>query len=188
MGTIYSRLKLILSFAVFYLISASGIAQGTLTGTIDDGQEALIGANILIQGTGSGTVTDFDGNYSLRLPVGEQTILITYTGYSPMEYTLLVEQGKTYTQNFTLQTDKLSLDEVVVTATFGSRSQKDSPISMTYLNAGQLQKLASNSQADILRTIPGITAEGGGGEVASNVFVRGMRGNIKSIYSIIQNT
>lgn len=174
MGTIYSRLKLILSFAVFYLISASGIAQGTLTGTIDDGQEALIGANILIQGTGSGTVTDFDGNYSLRLPVGEQTILITYTGYSPMEYTLLVEQGKTYTQNFTLQTDKLSLDEVVVTATFGSRSQKDSPISMTYLNAGQLQKLASNSQADILRTIPGITAEGGGGEVASNVFVRGM--------------
>ena len=91
-----------------------------------------------------------------------------------MEYTLLVEQGKTYTQNFTLQTDKLSLDEVVVTATFGSRSQKDSPISMTYLNARQLQKLASNSQADILRTIPGITAEGGGGEVASNVFVRGM--------------
>lgn len=174
MGAIYSRLKLIFSFAVFYLISASGIAQGTLTGTIDDGQEALIGANILIQRTGSGTVTDFDGNYSLRLPVGEQTILISYTGYSPMEYTLLVEQGKTYTQNFTLQTDKLSLDEVVVTATFGSRSQKDSPISMTYLNAGQLQKLASNSQADILRTIPGITAEGGGGEVASNVFVRGM--------------
>ena len=70
--------------------------------------------------------------------------------------------------------DVLGLDEVVVTGSFSERSQKDAPISMTVLNQQQLATATFNSQADILRNIPGIAAEGGGGEVAGNVFVRGM--------------
>ncbi|MEN0006268.1 MAG: TonB-dependent receptor, partial [Bacteroidota bacterium] len=159
----------------FLLSSLSLLAQGTISGTITDGnQEPLFGATVLLKGTGTGTVTDFDGKYSLELPAGLQTIVASYTGYSPQTIEVTIEDGKELMQNFSLALDNLALDEVVVTATFGSRSQKESPISMTYLNAGQLQKLAANSQADILRTIPGITAEGGGGEVASNIFVRGM--------------
>jgi iron complex outermembrane receptor protein len=45
---------------------------------------------------------------------------------------------------------------------------------MTSLKSKQIERLTSNSQADILRVVPGIQAEGGGGEVATNVFVRGM--------------
>ncbi len=175
MKLLHSLRDLLLLSCTLLLASATLMAQGTISGTVtDNGGEALIGANILLEGTGTGTVSDLDGNYSLTVPAGEQTLVISYTGYSSQSATVSVSNGKTSTQDFSLSNDNLALDEVVVTGTFGSRSQKESPLSMTYLNETQLQKLTSNSQADILRTIPGITAEGGGGEVASNVFVRGM--------------
>lgn len=170
--TIFKRILCLL-----LLLPAGGylIAQGTLTGkVIDNENNPLIGASVVLVGTGSGTVTDIDGNYVLELPVGTQTIRISYTGYTSETLEIAVENGRSYQQDFKLSQDQLALDEVVVTATFGSRSQKEAPLSMTYLNANQIQKLSANSQADILRTIPGITAEGGGGEVAANIFVRGM--------------
>lgn len=157
------------------LISAGILGQGTLSGNIKDtANEPLIGASVALVGSGTGTISDFDGNYSLSLPAGDHTITVSYTGYSAQTIKLTITNGENITQDFVLAFDNLALDEVVVTGTFSGRSQKESPLSMTYLNGAQLQKLASNSQADILRTIPGITAEGGGGEVASNVFVRGM--------------
>ncbi|MEL6670119.1 MAG: carboxypeptidase-like regulatory domain-containing protein, partial [Bacteroidota bacterium] len=147
----------------------------TLSGTITDADgEALFGVNILIESNSSGTISDFDGNYELSIPEGVQNIIFSYTGYSTYELNILIEDGKSYSQNISLSQDALLLDELVVTGTFSGRTQKESPMSITLLNASQLQRLSSNSQADILRTIPGITAEGGGGEVASNVFVRGM--------------
>ncbi len=160
---------------VFALTMSHTYAQGTLSGTVTDSDgETLIGANILIKDLNTGTVTDFDGNYELELPAGEQVLVFSYTGYSPSEISLTVENGRSYTQDVTLSTDNFDLDQVVVTGTFSGRTQKESPMSLSLLNSAQLQRLSSNSQADILRTIPGITAEGGGGEVATNVFVRGM--------------
>ncbi len=156
-------------------LSISMSAQGTVSGSVSDADgESLIGANVYVDGTDSGTVTDLNGNYSLSVPSGSYTIMASYIGYSTSGESVTIENGGNYTVDFVLSPDNLALDEIVVTGTFSGRSQKESPISMTYLNADQLQRLASNSQADILRTVPGITAEGGGGEVASNVFVRGL--------------
>ncbi|MEM9928845.1 MAG: TonB-dependent receptor [Bacteroidota bacterium] len=159
------------------LLFAAGTlsAQATVNGKIvDQDQEGLIGATILLTGTSTGTVTDFDGNYSLSLPAGTHVLRYSYTGYRTQEVEVTVTDGQTLTQDIALAADNLSLDEVVVTGSFTGRTQKTSPMSITLLNAEQLQRLSSNSQADILRTVPGITAEGGGGEVASNVFVRGL--------------
>jgi outer membrane receptor protein involved in Fe transport len=150
-------------------------AQGQLQGTIVNQQgEELIGANIFVKSLNTGTVTDFDGRYDFSLPAGEHILSISYTGYVPQELTVQVVDGQKQEQNITMRTDNLSLDEVVVTGSFSGRTQKTSPMSITLLNANQLQRLSSNSQADILRTIPGVVAEGGGGEVASNIFIRGL--------------
>ena len=175
MNFLQTTIRCALFASLLMLMVGQVVAQATLSGTVkgSDG-ETLIGATVQLLGSNSGTITDVDGTYSLRLPAGAQTVQVSYTGFTTETAEITVEDGKSYTQDFTLGTDNLALDEVVVTATFGSRSQKEAPLSMTYLNANQLQKLTSNSQADILRTIPGITAEGGGGEVASNIFVRGM--------------
>ena len=167
--------KYLLSALICCFFMGSALAQGTLSGTVSgaDG-DGLIGATIAVKGQSTGTVTDLDGSYTLKVPVGDQVIVYSYVGYATYEMSITVEEGTTYTQDVVLSLDNLSLDEVVVTGTFTGRTQKESPMSITLINAARLQQLSSNSQADILRTIPGITAEGGGGEVASNVFVRGM--------------
>ena len=166
---------LLLSLLAIGLLAHTTNAQGTLSGTVsgDDG-EVLIGVNILVQGTLIGTASDLDGGYTLQVPAGEQTIVFSYTGFTTFELSIVVEDGATYTQDVVLNVDNLMLDELVVTGSFVGRTQKESPMSITLLSAARLEQLSSNSQADVLRTIPGITAEGGGGEVASNVFVRGM--------------
>lgn len=153
----------------------NGWAQGLLTGTISDANgDYLIGATVVVKGQSIGTRTNTEGAYSLEVPAGDQTIVVSYIGFSSQEINVSVADGATITQNVSLELDNLSLDVVVVTGSFSERTQKESPMSISFINADQLQRLNSNSQADILRTIPGITAEGGGGEVATNVFVRGM--------------
>ena len=164
----------LLPFLLFF-ISTGIFAQGTISGTVmDEDKTPLIGVNIYLQNSKTGTISDFDGHFKLDAPAGEHTVIASYVGYASSSMTVNVANGEMATIDFILGQDNLSLDEVVVTGTFSGRSQKESPISMTILNSAQLQRLSSNSQADILRTVPGITAEGGGGEVASNVFVRGL--------------
>lgn len=163
-------------FGILMMMFAADLsAQTEIKGTItDDNKEPLIGATILIVGTSTGTITEIDGSYSILTDLtGDQNLEISFTGYTPQIVPVSIA-GSTVVMDFVLAESSTTLDEVVVTGTFSSRTQKDSPISMTLLNAKELSKLASNSQADILRTVPGITAEGGGGEVASNVFIRGM--------------
>ncbi|MEO0473117.1 MAG: TonB-dependent receptor [Bacteroidota bacterium] len=163
----------VLILGVFGTISL--FAQGTVTGTItDEGNQPLVGANVVVEGSLIGASTDANGQYLITVPAGNQTLLVTYYGFATQRITLEVADKGTYTKDVVMATDQLALDAVVVTGTFGSRSQKVSPLSISYIDASGLQKLSANSQADILRTVPGITAEGGGGEVASNIFVRGL--------------
>ena len=65
-------------------------------------------------------------------------------------------------------------EDIIVTGTSAARAARDTPLSVSVLDATQLQRTAASSQADILNTVPSIKAEGGGGEVAVNVFVKGL--------------
>ncbi len=159
----------------FCCLASLAYGQATLTGTVkDDSQSPIIGATVLVQGTTTGTISDASGKYTFQVPAGDLVIAVSYLGYKQEIKNLSVGEGETATLDFILSEDALGLDAIVVTGSFSERSQKNSPMSLTRLNSKQLQVEAFNSQADILRAIPGITAEGGGGEVASNVFVRGM--------------
>ena len=63
-------------------IPISGFAQTTVKGVIlDDAGEPIIGASILQQGTTNGTITDFDGNFTLDVPEGAM-LEISYVGYA----------------------------------------------------------------------------------------------------------
>ena len=64
------KYKVLLSLIISLVFSISSYAQNQLSGTVSDVTgETLIGASILVKGTQIGTVTDFDGNYSLTVPV-----------------------------------------------------------------------------------------------------------------------
>ncbi len=64
--------------------------------------------------------------------------------------------------------------EIIVTGTSRARVALDTPLAVTAVNAQSLTRLQASGQADVLNSIPTIKADGGGGEVAANVFVRGL--------------
>lgn len=78
--------------------------------------------------------------------------------------------------NATAQGPASSADEsdIIVTGTSVARAAFDTPLSVQALDEGTLARTQSAGNADILNTIPTIKADGGGGEVAANVFVRGL--------------
>lgn len=68
----------------------------------------------------------------------------------------------------------VEVEEVIITGTSVARSSFDTPLSATQFDEDDYRRLSASSNADLLRQVPGISAEGGGGEVAVNLFVRGL--------------
>jgi iron complex outermembrane receptor protein len=168
-------MKKILLMFVFLISAITVFSQTEIKGTItDDSGVPIAGANIIIKGSASGTNSDFDGNYNFSTSLtGIQILEVSYLGYLTYEKQITLDET-TLTINITLADGGSALDAVVLTATSTKRSQKETPMSITSIGAKKLAKINTSSQADVLRSIPGITAEGGGGEVASNIFVRGL--------------
>ena len=103
------------SLVLGLMLCAVGLAtaQKTVTGTVTDTEgETLIGVNILVAGTTVGTVTDFDGTYSLDVPEGSDVLIFSYTGYSSRN----VEINNLSVIDVTLEFSSESLQEVIVTA------------------------------------------------------------------------
>ncbi len=91
----------------------------TITGQVTDADngETLIGVNILVKGTTRGTVTDFDGNFSIEAE-DTDVLVFSYTGYRDVEVTV----GNQTLVNLTLSADISQLDEVVVVG-YGTRKK-----------------------------------------------------------------
>ncbi len=177
-----------LIFAVIgLLVSVGSFAQTDITGTVTDNSgEPIPGANILIVGSTSGTTSDFDGNFTFSTDLtGSQVVRASYLGFISVDKTIDLN-GNSITIDFVLQEGGQLLDEVVLTASSTFRSQKQAPLSISSLKMKEITKLSANSQADILRSVPGITAEGGGGETASNIFVRGLPSGGQYVFNPLQ--
>ncbi|MEM5563678.1 carboxypeptidase-like regulatory domain-containing protein [Psychroserpens sp. AS72] len=168
-------MKKILLLFVLLISTVTVFSQTEINGKVtDDSGVPIIGANIIIKESTSGTNSDFDGNYNFSTSLtGSQVIQVSYLGYLTYEKQISLD-GTTLTINIILEEGGSALDAVVLTATSTKRSQKETPMSITSIGAKKLATVNTSSQADVLRSIPGITAEGGGGEVASNIFVRGL--------------
>lgn len=95
----------LLSLLFLLLFSYSALAQqtGIVTGTVRSaGGEALAGASVQVAGTRAGTLTDNEGGFSLQVPVGRQTLIISYVGYAPLRLAVDVAAGVTLQQSVTL--------------------------------------------------------------------------------------
>ncbi len=105
--------KVLLALGLVFFAFGIAMAQRTVTGkVIDETGEALIGANIIVKGTATGTVTDFDGNYTLNVPEGNNVLIFSYTGYTTQE----VEINDRSVIDLVLNPEAELLQEVIVTA------------------------------------------------------------------------
>ena len=148
---------------------------GVVTGQVTDPSGApLPGVQVVLQGTTRGDVTGPEGRYEItEVPAGTYQLRASFVGSAPQTVAINVADGRTVTQNFTLREDVMQMEGAIVTATRTERTQREATNSVSVLGAEEIQTITPNSQADILRSVPGVHTEGGGGEVASNVFVRG---------------
>lgn len=149
------------------------MAQQNVTGTVTDSDgEALIGVNVLVQGTSTGTVTDLDGRYSLSVPSGS-SLVFTYTGFAEKT----VEVGSQSVVDVVLE-EGVALNEVVVTALGISREKK----SLTYAAQNvETEQLAQAREANVINSLSGkvaglsISPSGNGVGSQSRVILRGNR-------------
>src|SRR5690606_20168210 len=110
----------------------------TVSGNVTSSSDGLglPGANILVKGTFTGTVTDIDGRYSLHVPNATDTLVFSSIGYITQEVAV---NGRT-TINVVLEEDVESLDEVVVVG-YGTQSARQVSSAVSKVNFDQLGDL-----------------------------------------------
>ena len=159
------------SVAIVFLLAFANFsyAQRTITGKVTDAatNEPLIGANILVVGTSSGTVTDFDGNYELQVPEGATQLRVTYTGYTEQEVS--IASGT----NFEIQlVEGTALDEIVVTG-YGTSKSKEVTSSITSIKAEDFNKGNISDPSQLLQgKVAGLTISRPGGNPNGNFSIR----------------
>ncbi len=140
--------------------------------------ETLIGATIIIEGTTIGTITDFDGKYTLNnVPVGNHTIICSYVSFTKEKKQLLVNDGETIEVNFELSSASLALDEVIVKAKKIRESenilileQKEAVLATKAMGAQEISRKGVSDAEGAVTKITGISKQEG----VKNVFVRGL--------------
>ncbi|MFS2365314.1 SusC/RagA family TonB-linked outer membrane protein [Parabacteroides distasonis] len=124
------------------------VQQGKkVTGVVVDGTgEPVIGANVVVKGTTNGTITDFDGNYTIEGVPADGVLVISYIGYLSQE----VPVGNQSMIKVTLKEDTQTLDEVVVVG-YGTMKKSDVTGSISTAKGDDLVKNQSFSALDNLR-------------------------------------
>lgn len=151
---------------------------GTVRGVVSDLKgSSLVGANVSIENTMLGSSTDEDGVYIItNVPPGNYTVMVSYISYKSQSAQVSVSAGETVTQNFTLATDVLSMDAVVVTGTPGGAgmTKREASFAITTLPAAEIRQFSPSSTANLLDLVPGVWSESSGGIAGANIFVRGL--------------
>src|SRR5262245_51622939 len=114
------KLRIFLLMFAGWLTCGVAFSQGTVRGKISDANgETLIGVAVVLKANRSvGTVTDFDGNFSLKISDSTaQTLVITYIGFQNIEETVHPRKGEVIVKNFTMKSGAAQeIKEVEVTA------------------------------------------------------------------------
>lgn len=140
----------------------------TITGAIfDSNKEPVIGANIIEKGTSNGTVTDYDGKFTLNVS-NNAVLKVSYIGYHEQEIATL---GQTVF-NITLVEDTKTLDELVVVG-YGSMKKSDLTGALSQVSGEDLKNLPVRSVADALQgKTAGVTVTSTGGSPGAPPTVR----------------
>lgn len=138
--------KVLVILTMCLALTVSAMAQLTVTGRVtgEDGL-GIPGASVLEKGTTNGTVTNLDGDYTLRVG-NNATLVFSFMGYTSQEVAL---QGRS-SVNVTLQISMLAVDEVVVTALGISRERKSLGFAMQELKGDILVEARESNIANAL--------------------------------------
>ncbi|MFB9057831.1 SusC/RagA family TonB-linked outer membrane protein [Mariniflexile ostreae] len=146
-------------------------AQQLITGTVvDDSSIPIPGVNIVVDGTSTGTMTDFDGGFSINATKGAK-LVFSYVGLKTVSV-LIVDNTKL---NIVLTTDSALLDEVVVIG-YGTQKKSDIISSVTSVKPDEMMKVATSDVGEMLRGKAAgvqVSLNDGGPGSSSSILIRG---------------
>ena len=167
-------MKNIRNYSMRYMLTVAmlfgalvAFAQTTASGTIVDAAngEPIIGASILEVGTTNGTITDFDGNFTLKVQQGA-TLSISYMGYKTQELPAAANMS------VKLGEDSELLDEVVVVG-YGVVKKNDATGSVTAIKPDEMNKALTTTATDMLSgKVAGVVVTSSGGAPGSGAAIR----------------
>ena len=171
-------MKVLLAILIILFLSLSHTIQGqqkyTLSGTISEvsSNETLIGVTVAIPELKTGVTTNEYGFYSITLPQGTYTVLISYLGFEDITQQITLTENRR--KDFLLSEEAEQLEEVVVTENVEKMDIRKPQMSVNTLSVGTIKKIpVILGEADVIKSIlllPGVT---NAGEGASGFNVRG---------------
>lgn len=161
----------------FIMCAAFVQAQGVLTGKVVDAETdtPIPGANVFVEGTNNGAITDFDGLFKLEVEKNRGTLKISYVGFASKQIKFTVTNGSEKDLGaIGLEMDEGALDEVLVTA-YSLAIDRKTPVAVSTVKSEEIAlKLGTQEFPEILKTTPGIYAtKQGGGYGDGRVNIRG---------------
>lgn len=168
-----NKLKNLTLFLIFLVTTALSAQDLKIQGTVVDKKsgESLIGATVLQKGTTNGTITNYDGVFSINVPVGA-TISISYVGYISQEMVATKEES---TLLLRLNQDTEILGEIVVVG-YGTQKAKDmtAPIS-TVKGSDLVKQTTANAMSALQGKMSGVQVTNSGAPGAGpTVKIRGV--------------
>ncbi len=139
------------------LFCGLAFSQTTITGSVvDDNSQPIPGANIIIVGTSTGTVTDFDGNFSLTTNLNPPFKLQgSSVGFETVILEVAVARSNDQIINFTLN-EGTSLDEVVISASRTPERIFESPVTVERFGLKEIKNTASADFYGGLENLKGV--------------------------------
>ena len=171
--------KLLTIFAFVSLLFSQSIyaQEKTVTGTVTDAEDGmpLPQVNVLVKGTTTGTFTDFDGKFSLKVPGNSAVLVLSALGYATKEITV----GTSSQLNVTLSPSSEQLDEVVVTALGLQKQARSVGYATTKVDTKEIERInVINPVAALQGKVAGVSINLGGASgvtSSSSITIRGAK-------------
>src|SRR5690606_16660717 len=162
-------LKIICSTLLFCSVVFGANAQNTVRGrVIDETGMPMLGVNVVLKGTNTGTNTDFDGNYSLNVSGASPTLVFSYLGYVTQE----IAVGSQSVVNISLNPDVSTLSEVVVIG-YGTQKKESVTGSVVSIKGEALNEVQSANFTQALQgRAPGVDISTTGTRPGANPVIR----------------
>lgn len=173
--------------ALVALTSSSGYAQGgVIRGevTAQDGGY-LQGAQVSIEGTSIGTLTNRNGGYLLvGVPAGRQTLLVRYLGHADYRTEVSVAPDARLVQDVQMSSTAIELDPLTVELRTGQAMalsvQRTAPTIMNIVDREQMEAFPDYNTAEVLQRVPGVNISRSHGE-GKFVFIRGTEPRLTAV-------
>ena len=170
MNCLKSNLFRVFVLAAALILNISVYAQTTVSGlVIDSNHEPVIGASVLVKGTSTGTATDFDGRFTVKVPNENAMLVISYVGCETRE---IAANSPELASGIVLRENVQNLDEVVVIG-YGSVKKSDATGSVIAIKPDEFNKgNRVTAQDALVGKVAGVNVVTGSGAPGSGATIR----------------